>query len=100
MQSGNADYGVAWKKAYLTYEIITVLQEDWSNRNIYTDLNTGKITPKEAVLKSPIRSERLGELIYYLDLLYYEDKGKHDKELLERAAACGNEDAFDLLRKL
>lgn len=100
MQSGNADYGVAWKKAYLTYEIITVLQDDWSNRNIYTDLNTGKITPKEAVLKSPIRSERLGELIYYLDLLYFEDKGIHDRELLERAAACGDKDAFELLQSL
>lgn len=100
MQSGNADYGVAWKKAYLTYEILTVLQDDWSNRNIYIDLNTGKITPKEAVLKSPIRSERLGELIYFLDLLYFEDKGKHDRELLERAAACGDEDAFVLLQSL
>jgi len=96
MQGQGSKYGVSLKKNYLTFEIINELSKKWEGA--YLDLKAGKISPEEAVLKSTIRTEKLGELIYYLDQLYYEENNKHNRDLLERAVLCGDKDAFEILR--
>ena len=96
MQGQGIKYGVTLKKNYLTFEIINELSKKWEGE--YLDLKAGKISPEEAVLKSTIRTEKLGELIYYLDQLYFEENNKHNRDLLERAVLCGDKDAFEILR--
>lgn len=96
MQGQGIKYGVTLKKNYLTFEIINELSKKWEGA--YLDLKAGKISPEEAVLKSTIRTEKLGELIYYLDQLYFEENDKHNRDLLERAVLCGDKDAFEILR--
>ena len=98
MQEQDGSYNVTWKKNYLTIEIVNELSEKWEDA--YLELKAGKISPEEAVLKSSVRTEKLGELIYYLDQLYFEKNNKHNRDLLERAVLCGDKDAFDILRDM
>ena len=100
MQSSNTDYGVSWKKAYLEYDIIMILISEKWNESVYNDLMSGKISLEEAAVKTAVKSEELGERIYYLDQLYYEENHKHNRALLEKAATCGDKDAFDILQSL
>lgn len=98
MQERGSAYGVTWKKNFLTVEIINELSDMWEDA--YLELKAGKISPEKAVLKTSVRTEKLGELIYYLDQLYFEENNKHNRELLERAVLCGDKDAFEILRNL
>ena len=96
MQTSNNAYSLIWKKNYLTIEIINELSKKYEDA--YLNLKAGKISPEEAVIKSSVRTEKLGELIYYLDQLYYEEKSQHNRELLERAVLCGDNNAFEILQ--
>ena len=80
----------------MTIEIINELSKKYEDA--YLNLKAGKISPEEAVIKSSVRTEKLGKLIYYLDQLYYEEKSQHNRELLERAVLCGDNNAFEILR--
>ena len=97
MQRSNIHFYTSWKRNFLTYDIIIQLRQRF-DEDAYKLLDAGKISPEEAVLKSSLRTTELGERIYYLDQLYYEETGKHNRELLERAVLCGNNDAFEILQ--
>lgn len=97
MQHSNIHFYTSWKRNFLTYDIIIQLRQRF-DEDAYKLLDAGKISPEEAVLKSSLRTKELGERIYYLDQLYYEETGKHNRELLERAVLCGDNDAFEILQ--
>ena len=97
MQGSDVHYWTAWKRNFLTYDIIIQLRQKF-NEDAYILLDEGKISAEDAVLKTTVRTEELGERIYFLDQLYYEDNGKHNRDLLEKATLCGNKYAFDILR--